>query len=66
MTTQELRSLLNRVYGIEHPWPKTFEIDQDTYDNVKKSLEDWENEHGVTFEFHGKLMFKGVELILKT
>jgi len=45
MTAQELRDHFNRVYGIEHPWPKTYEVDAETYANCCQAVFDWFIEH---------------------
>lgn len=68
MTVDELRSHFNRVFGIEKQWPKTYEVDIDTYENCLTAVENWGEKNGIIFLPNPtrKLMFKGVELILKS
>lgn len=69
MTANEFRNLLNRVFGMNQEWPKTFEVDQDTYDNCAAELANWEERNEILLgdptKPKKKLMFKNVELILK-
>lgn len=69
MTADELRSHFNTIFGL-NPWPKTYEVDADTYENCLAAVEDWQDKNRVMLDpngiFKGKLMFKGVELILKS
>lgn len=75
MTPDELISYFNRIFGIEREWPKTFEVDAETYASCCQKVFDNSNLNafiGLNFESHlislGKtnkgLMFKNVELIL--
>ena len=38
MTANELRALFNESYGIDRSWPKTYEVDADTYANVCQAV----------------------------
>jgi len=78
MTREELRTHFNETFGkhgIDNPWPKTYEVDAETYANVCKEL--FSRASGaisdksviVTSILLGKNygpLFKGVELILKS
>ena len=82
MTIEELRSYFNRVFSIEKEWPKTFEVDADTYANCCQAAFIRAEEDNLTLIFrsgrgdlstrqiwvgpNNGLMFKGVELILNT
>lgn len=74
MTSNELISHFNRVYGIEKEWPKTYEVDADTYANCcqfifNKLYDLYDRDEDITDHISGPnrgLMFKGVELILKS
>ena len=77
MTTHELREKFNNEFGIE-TWPKTFEVDADTYANV---VQDLFNYHKSKYNYtmleyniwslniivgsNNGVLYKGVELILK-
>lgn len=71
MTASELRDKMNNEYGLS-PWPKTLEVDAETYRNVEKLV--WEesedylgDEPDIRWVAHGPnggIMFKNVELIL--
>lgn len=78
MTAAELRRLFNNEFGLGS-WPKTYEVDHETYANVCQAFFSWaiknENDELVWIE-DGKvlikvalgpnfgIMFKNVELIL--
>lgn len=78
MTAPELRQYFNETFGINE-WPKTFEVDEETYKNVLMYIIEWHlttNDHSILFNDgkigiciilgpNNKIMFKNVELILK-
>lgn len=69
MTTRELTTKLNDEYGITKPWPDTYEVDHDTYANVCQDVFTWVRRMqapGVAIGVHDGIMFKNVELLLKT
>ena len=80
MTANELRTYFNKTYGLM-PWPPTFEVDAETYANCcnavfQNRLEADDSIATVYPDFtviqiaignvSNGLMFKNVELILKT
>ncbi len=77
MTSNQLRDLLNKEFGIDK-WPSYYEVDADTYANVCQTLfqdgvnkaEHWNNYCWIIPVYVGNynngIMFKNVELILKT
>jgi len=71
MTTTELRKKFNSQFGIGVDWPKTYEVDAETYGNVCQSIfnnlrEKYEyNVIEISLGEHGGIMFKNVELIIK-
>jgi hypothetical protein len=77
MTTEELRQYFNDTFGFNE-WPKTFEVDAETYANVCQSIFKWHiGTHlytmipGVGYKIEvsigisGGIFFKDVELILR-
>lgn len=81
MTAQELRSHLDRVFGL-HDRPRTYDVDAITYANCCQAvftylLQKQDSPEDIVDHIHGQkilfvsvgpgggLMFKGVELILK-
>jgi hypothetical protein len=40
MTANELKEHLNRVFGIEKEWPRTYEVDAVTYANCVQEVFD--------------------------
>ena len=69
MTTVELRDLFNREFKLEQ-WPRTYEVDVETYGNVCHSV--FTSIHSeipsyprIALGPHNGIMFKGIELILK-
>jgi len=65
MTANELRHYFNENYGIHKEWPKTFEVDAETYENCYTEVLKWEDANGIEIDTKNRLMFKNVELILK-
>lgn len=79
MTADELRKYFIETYGISIAWPKTFEVDHETYANCCQEIfnnfdfKDWSNMTGIKDVMfytialgpNRGLMFKNVELILK-
>lgn len=71
MTTAQLGHKFITDFGTNR-WPKSFEVDADTFANIcndyflsqKVMGEHWETIH-VTIGPNGGFMFKGVELLLK-
>jgi hypothetical protein len=76
MTSNELRELFSDKFGTD-PWPKTYEVDAETYGNACQTIfnhriesltikrignEYWIN---VALGPNNGIMFKDVELILK-
>lgn len=45
MTIQQLREKLNNEFGLNHKWPKTYEVDADTYANVCQSIFEYKVEN---------------------
>jgi len=41
MTTNELINFFNNTYGIDKEWPRTYEVDAETYLNVCQSVIEW-------------------------
>ncbi len=77
MTTQELRKYFNDTFGLED-WPKSFEVDKQTYANCCQEIFNWHVEHGnmaidtrgyqfirITLGPNNGILFKNVELISK-
>lgn len=77
MTPEELLTELNLKYGY-NPWPETYEVDTETYALVTQALLNYHiaNNHYIVIKykgfhieiatgFHGGLMFKNVELLIK-
>ena len=77
MNAQELIQHLNRVFGMEKAWPKTYEVDPATYGECCQTIFSHETTEAVwetplhtqglviTVGPNKGLMFKGVELILQ-
>ena len=79
MTANELRQYFNNAFGMERPWPKSWEVDAETYGYCCQEVFDWNvNKHlyilipgegyeltRVVIGLNNGLIFKGVELILK-
>lgn len=72
MTLEELRNKFNNEFGIEK-WPKTYEVDSDTYANICQGIFDYKIKDEnrmypflieVTVGLNNGIFFKGVELIL--
>jgi len=78
MKSHELIKIFNDSHNLSHFWPITFEVDAETYANCCNAVFDWASVRNSTIDVeeyrsirvsigeHGGLMFKGVELILKT
>lgn len=81
MTVQELTKLFNQSFGdrLDKPWPKTYDVDHETYANVCQSLFEWKAERvfvnnikddmkwiEISIGANNGIMFKNVELILKS
>lgn len=76
MTTEELRKYFSETYGLE-PWPRTFEVDAETYGILCNDLIAYLLKHhayriapggymvDIRVGRNGGIMFKGVELLLK-
>jgi hypothetical protein len=78
MTASMLIGFLNEKFGLSE-WPRTFEVDHETYANCCQAIFDWHIKNhiyilhpGVGYELsllkvglNNGLMFKNVELILK-
>jgi hypothetical protein len=70
MTAQQLRDKLNREFGfIDRPWPRSIEVDADTYANCCQAIFDYVNENlnkqvSLGVENNG-LIFKNIELIYR-
>ena len=70
MTTQQLTEKFNHEFALG-VWPKTYEVDAETYGYVCQSLfEHYEELYGgpwvsVALGPYGGVMFKNVELMLK-
>lgn len=78
MTALELVNVMNNEFGLDK-WPTTYEVDHETFANVCRYVFEWNLEHSTlvvkTHEFnlltisvglHNGIMFKNVELILKS
>lgn len=70
MTANELKKYFNNTYNtLDKEWPKTFEVDAETYANCCQAVFDHINETLNERVFLGVenngLMFKNVELIYK-
>lgn len=78
MTTSELYGLFNNTFGIGS-WPKTYDVDHETYANVCQTLFEWKAERvfvnnikddmkwiEISIGANNGIMFKNVELILKS
>ena len=77
MTSDELAKHFDTFdYGLLQKWPKTFEVDAETYANCCQAIfnnkKDYEKEFykdgwfaRIAFGHHNGIMFKNVELILK-
>lgn len=75
MTANELHAYFNRVFGMNEQWPKTFEVDADTYGNCCQAIFNsfaLVHDVGHNCDLYSialgpsrGLMFKNVELILK-
>ncbi len=68
MTANELTSHFNDTFALGE-WPKTFEVNHETYANVCQFLlehlaEYWPDAVHLAIGSHKGIMFKGVELIL--
>lgn len=76
MTTEELRIKFIYEFGLGE-WPRTYEVDAETYINVCNSIFEWAEKDQLVAEITGvifirialgpnrKIMFKNVELLLK-
>jgi len=77
MTANELRNYFNNTFGIDNPWPKTFEVDAETYGNCCQAAFDWYISNylynmipgigykiNLTIGQNKGLMLKNIELIL--
>lgn len=80
MKSDELKSLFNRIFGL-NPWPEKFEVDAETYGNCCQEVFDYIMNHNkdqvlmsssfdefaitVILGPNNGLMFKNVELILR-
>jgi hypothetical protein len=77
MTTNELGKYFNTTFGLEK-WPKTYEVDAETYGNVCDSIIKSNTENNLTSWMASRIgfleiaiginkgiLFKGVELIKK-
>ena len=73
MTVQELDKVFRDSFGLSNQWPKTYEVDADTYANVCQHIIHNNSENtGVDYlgiikiaiRRHGGIMFRNVELIL--
>lgn len=69
MTATELRNHFSDTYGLNNEWPKTFDVDHETYANVCQFLfkylaEYWPGAVHVSIGPNYGVMFKNVELIL--
>lgn len=79
MTVETLNDKFNFLYGLYNNWPKTYEVDYETYANVcqfifdSTKIEDFANMIGkedvlwrtIALGLNNGIMFKNVELILK-
>lgn len=78
MTAQELRNKLNDEFGIHKLWPKTYEVDVETYGYCCQEIFNWlvghrlpvvigrdSNYYHISLGPNKGLMFKNVELIIK-
>lgn len=77
MTAEELRIKFNNDYGLGE-WPKTHEVDHETYANCCQAVFDWlvetgnaqnypcleQDKEAISLGPSNGLMFKNVELIL--
>jgi len=82
MTAEELHSHFNRVFSIKKEWPKTYEVDAETYANCCQLIFEKVEEDNMDIIVRtgtgdlsrrliwvgssNGLLFKGVELILKS
>lgn len=78
MTPDELRKKLNDEFGVEKEWPHVYVVDSDTYARVcseiftklivKGNYFDMglRKELTIVVGLNGGVMFKGVELLLRT
>lgn len=74
MTEPELRAKFGRDFNITTKWPKTYEVDADTYANVcqvifirlSERLTHSIRTAKVMLGSNNGIMWKGVELILKS
>lgn len=70
MRLTELRAHLNNTYGIVKNWPKTLEVDAETYANACQAIFDAGFKIGGVVDINvgdkNGLMYKGVELIYKS
>ena len=69
MKTEELKSKFNNEFGLGE-WPKTYEVDHETYAFCCQAVFNWIVEHKyypIIIELgpNNGLMFKNVELLLK-
>lgn len=63
MTTKELRSHFNRVFGMHRDWPRTYEIDAITYANCcqyvfARLYDDCPDEHDIIDHISGKKLVR--------
>lgn len=77
MTAKELREYFSKEYGLEKPWPDSWEVDAETYANccqevfnalapARESMKfKWGRLYYLSLGRKKGLMFKGVELVLK-
>ena len=80
MTAEQFTRMLNINYGVEKEWPKELIVDAETYSLccqaiIKRAKEDrdlyfnwdgFENRINIAIGKNDGIMFKNVELILKT
>lgn len=72
MTADELRAILNNKFGLDE-WPKTYEVDVETYGNLCQDLFNWKaRESGydggeiiISIGPNNGIMFKNVEILIK-
>lgn len=66
-SAKELRDYFNKEYGITKEWPTVFWVNRETYEDCLGQISDWEERNNILFQFKDyKLMFKGVQLLLKS
>jgi len=77
MKSHELLKIFNDSYALSKLWPKSFEVDAETYANCCNAVFDWTSKSTTAVQISQNqyirvcigpnkgLMFKNVELILK-